>query len=76
MSAAHLTQKGIGSGPSSCYIILEGEQDVLWAPLTGASHVPGNPRLAHTTYKRFRILHARVFIEFYTQRIGMQQCSF
>ena len=59
MSAAHLTQKGIGSGPSSCYIILEGEQDVLWAPLSGASHVPGNSRLAHMTCKRFRILHAR-----------------
>jgi len=61
MSAAHLTQKGIGSGPSACYIILEGEQNVLWARLPGASHVPGNPRRAHTTCKGFyRILHERI----------------
>ena len=65
MSAAHLTQKGIGSGPSACYIILEGEQNVLWARLPGASHVPGNPRRAHTTCKGFyRILHERILSNF------------
>ena len=68
MSAAHLWQKGIGSGPSSCYIKLEGEQDVLGALLTGASHAPGNSRLAHMTCKEFRILHATI-LEFYMQQI-------
>ena len=58
MSAAHLGQKGIGSGPSSCYIKLEGEQDVLGALLTGASHAHGNSRLAHMTCKESRMLHA------------------
>ena len=55
MSAAHLGQKGIGSGPSSCYIKLEGEQDVLGALLTGAGHALGNSRLARMTCKEFRI---------------------
>ena len=45
MSAAHLQKKGIGSGDSSCYIILEGEQDALGAPPTGVghAHIAGPP---------------------------------
>ena len=68
MSAAHLGQKGIGSGPSSCYIKLEGEQDVLGALLTGAGHAPGNSMLAHMMCKEFKILSA-ANIECYMQRI-------
>ena len=58
MSAAHLGQKGIGSGPSSCYIKLEGEQDVPGALLAEAGHAPGNSRLAHMACNKFRMLYA------------------
>ena len=61
MSATHLGQKGIGSGPSWCYIKLEGEQDVPGALLTEAGHAPGNSRLAHMACNKFRTLTCNKF---------------
>ena len=66
MSAAYLRQKGIGSGCSSCYIILEGEQDVLEALSTGAGHAhiagpPCGPFAAAGRQRRFEEARAKPF---------------
>ena len=59
-------KKGIASGDTSCYIILEGEQDVLGALPAGASHAhiagpPCGPSTAAGRQRRFEISRTKIF---------------